>query len=41
MKKPAQIFLCYTRQDAAPVSALHEKLSLAGVQPFMDIKLTK
>jgi hypothetical protein len=36
MKKSAQIFLCYARKDAAPVSALYEKLSLAGFQPFMD-----
>ncbi|MCI0696782.1 toll/interleukin-1 receptor domain-containing protein [candidate division KSB1 bacterium] len=38
MKKSAQIFLCYARKDAAPVSALYEKLSLARFQPFMDTK---
>jgi hypothetical protein len=38
VKRPAQIFLCYARQDAVKVSALYEKLSLAGFQPFMDTK---
>ncbi len=38
VKRPAQIFLCYARQDAALVSALYEKLSLAGFKPFMDTK---
>lgn len=38
MHRPAQIFLCYARQDAPVVSTLYEKLSLAGFHPFMDIK---
>lgn len=38
MKRPAQIFLCYARKDAAQVSELYENLSLVGFQPFMDIK---
>jgi len=38
MKKLAEVFLCYARQDAALVSALYDKLSLAGFQPFMDTK---
>jgi hypothetical protein len=38
VKRPAQIFLCYARQDAVKVRALYEKLSLAGFQPFMDTK---
>jgi len=38
MKKPIQMFLCYAHQDAVQVSALYEKLLLAGFQPFMDTK---
>lgn len=38
MKQAAQIFLCYARQDEAKVSALYEKLSAAGFQPFMAPK---
>ncbi len=30
MKEPAQIFLCYTRQDGIPMSAFYEKLAHAG-----------
>ncbi len=37
-KEPQQIFLCYARKDEKPVGELYQKLSNAGLKPFMDTK---
>lgn len=36
MKRTAQIFLCYARQDEAQVKAIYDKLELADFDPWMD-----
>ncbi len=37
-KESPQIFLCYARKDEKPVGELYQKLSGAGLKPFMDTK---
>lgn len=36
MNKAARIFLCYARKDEDIVTELHQKLSAAGLEPWMD-----